>query len=126
MSIESTNEKGIYNIKKLDNDGRNYSTWSIRCKMVLLVLNVWDVVDPSPNSSTRPTSSPGKSGDSDPVAEWDKKNGKALSVITLSVDDTPIHLVKTKEFARDAWKALSDGYNGIGAQDPSIIMSQLH
>src|SRR6266446_3120464 len=126
MSIELMSEKGIYNIKKLDNDGHNYSTWSICCKMVLLVLNIWDVVDPSPNSSTHPTSSPGKSSDPDPIAEWDKKNGKALSVITLLVDDTLIHLVKTKEFTCDAWKALSDSYNGISAQDTLIIMSRLH
>jgi len=59
MSSESTTDisKSLHNIKKLENDGRNYSTWAIRCRMVLIGLDLWDVVNLAAQTSTRPTPS---------------------------------------------------------------------
>ncbi len=112
MSTESTSNK--YHIKKLDNNGLNYSTWAIHCQMVLKSLDLWDVVDPNVPTSTPPSlpSSSGKPPSSDPSipanVKWNKKNKKVLTVIGLSVEDTPIHIVKGKRSARDAWKALAE------------------
>ncbi len=112
MSTESTSNK--YHIKKLDNDGLNYLTWAIHCQMVLESLDLWDIVDPDVPTSTPPSlpSSSGKPPSSDPSipanVEWNKKNKKALTIIGLSVEDMPIHIVKGKHSARDAWKALAE------------------
>src|SRR5260370_31830973 len=102
--------------------------------MVLEALDLWDVVDPNPPIPTPPappaSSSPGKAPSTlppDPVtAEWAKKNKKALSLIGLLVEDTPIKIVKGKLTAKDAWKALAEQYNGVGALDALILMSCLH
>jgi len=60
MSSDTTtdNVKSLHNIKKLENDGRNYPTWAIRCRMVLIGLDLWDVVNPAAQTSTRPTPTP--------------------------------------------------------------------
>ena len=144
MSTDTTNDnvKSLHNIKKLDNDGRNYPTWAIRCRMILVGLDLWDVVNPAAQTSTRPTppttSASGKTTSTsaptpaasasvpDPVAEWDRKNSKALAQISLTIDDTPLHIVDGKDTAKDAWQGLADRYNGIGAQDASILTSRLH
>jgi len=116
MSTEATRDKGAYNIKKLDNEGLNYSSWATHCEMVLEALDLWDVVDPNTPIPTPPappaSSSPGKAPSTlppDPVtAEWAKKNKKALSLISLLVEDTPIKIVKGKLTAKGAWKALAE------------------
>src|SRR5260370_38745134 len=38
----------------------------------------------------------------------------------------PIHIVKGKRSARDAWKALAERYTGVGALDALMLMSHLH
>src|SRR5258708_7555596 len=132
MSTETTSDK--YHIKKLDNEGHNYSVWVIRCQTVLKALDIWSVVDPEltlpiptipPSSSTSgksPTAEP-----SDPAdAEWHKKNKKACTVILLSIEDTPIQIVKEKCLAKDIWKKLTECSTGIGAHNASILMSYLH
>src|SRR5258708_31296476 len=130
MSTESTSNK--YHIKKLDNNGLNYSTWAIHCQMVLKSLDLWDVVDPNVPTSTPPSlpSSSGKPPSSDPSipanVKWNKKNKKVLTVIGLSVEDMPIHIVKGKRSARDAWKALAERYTSVSALDASMLMSRLH
>ena len=133
MSTESSsNDK--YQVKKLDNQGLNYSTWAVRCQSVLEDLNVWSVVNPTLSTSTPPappsTSLSGKlpsSEPSDPAeAEWHKKNSKVQTVIFLSIEDTPIQIVKMKCLARDIWKTLADQYTGVGALDALILMSCLH
>ena len=132
MSTETTSDK--YHIKKLDNEGHNYSTWAVRCQTVLEDLNIWSVVDPELTATTPPVPPPsstsGKSPytePSDPAdAEWHKKNKKARTVILLSIEDTPIQIVKEKRLAKDIWKKLAERYTGVGAHDASILMSRLH
>src|SRR5258708_28962665 len=134
----SDNTKSLYNFKKLNNEGHNYSTWAIHCRMVLVGLGIWDVVNPASPSSVCPTpipipSSPSSSAKPqssnptpDPIAEWDRKNDHTLSQIFLSVDNTPLWIVNGKSTAREAWQALTNRYYGIGALDASILSSHLH
>src|SRR5258708_5325829 len=134
----SDNTKSLYNFKKLNNEGHNYSTWAIHCQMVLVGLGIWDVVNPASPSSVRPTpipipsspSSSAKPQSSDPtpnpIAKWDRKNDHALSQIFLSVNDTPLQTINGKSTVREAWQALTDCYYGIGALDASILSSRLH
>src|SRR5258707_7874460 len=132
MSTKTMSDK--YHIKKLDNEGHNYSTWAVRCQMVLEDLNIWSIVNPQltlPIPTIPPSSSTsGKSPSAEPSdpanAEWHKKNKKARTVILLSIEDTPIQIVKGKCLAKDIWKKLAEHYTGIGAHNVSILMSRLH
>src|SRR5260370_33387808 len=59
MSSQSTENNPKTNaFKKLDNDGRNYSIWAPRCRMVLQGLELWAVVNPTAPTSVRPTTHP--------------------------------------------------------------------
>src|SRR5258708_10586361 len=109
-----------YLIKPLDNSGKNYQTWLMRMELILQGRDVWDVIDPSTEGVPRPTT-PGQQLD-----DWVQKDKKALTQIKCYVSDTALLSLRTKVTARDAWKALSDRYNGVGAQDASIITSKLH
>src|SRR5260221_1671401 len=132
MSTETTSNK--YHIKKLDNEGHNYSTWAVHCQTVLEDLDIWSVVNPELTATTPPipppSSTSGKSPSTEPSnpanAEWHKKNKKAHTVILLFIEDTPIQIVKEKHLAKDIWKKLSECYTGVGAHDVSILMSHLH
>ena len=132
MSTETTSNK--YHIKRLDNEGHNYSTWSVHCQTVHEDLNIWCVIgleltSPIP-SIPPPSSTSGKSPSAEPSdpadAEWQKKNKKAQTVILLLVEDTPIQIIKEKHLAKDIWKKLTECYTGVGAHDASILMSHLH
>ncbi len=133
MSTELTSE----NIKQLDNEGRNYSPWAIRCRLVLLGLDLWDIVNPAVETSNRPTPRPSSPSSSrkpptasasatDPVAEWDRKNARALCYISLPVDDTPLRAIYGKDTAKEAWQASADRYIDVGVQDAFILSSRLH
>src|SRR5260221_8765705 len=132
MSTKTTSNK--YHIKKLDNEGHNYSTWAICCQTVLEDLDIWSVIDPelplpAPSIPT-PSSTSGKSPSAEPSnpadTGWHKKNKKACTVILLSIEDTPIQIVKEKCLAKDIWKKLTECYTGVGAHNASILMSCLH
>src|SRR5260370_35486435 len=128
--------------KKLDNNGHNYySMWALRCQMVLQGLELWDIINPAAQSSTWLTpagpTAPAPMGTSSasatvsipastPEINWDRKNSKALSQLSTCIDNTPLHLISVKTTARDAWQALADHYNGIGALDASILLAHLH
>src|SRR5258707_12611047 len=102
MSTETTSDK--YHIKKLNNEGHNYSTWAVCCQTVLEDLDIWSVINPEltlPIPTIPPSSSTsGKSPSAEPSdpanTEWHKKNKKACTVILLLIEDTPIQIVKEK------------------------------
>ncbi len=141
----SDTTKSLYHIKKLSNEGNNYALWSSRCRIILKQLKVWDVVNPSAPTSTRPTPSaptpsstplppakpatPGQMAPlpaADPIAEWDEKNTRAYTNISLTLEDTPFHLIMDESSVRDAWVALAKHYCGIGAHDTSVLKYHLH
>src|SRR5260370_39717572 len=145
MSSQSTeNDPKTNTFKRLDNDGRNFPIWAPRCHMVLQGLKLWIIIDPTALTSVHPTTPPAPSlvptpvpapatSTSDKLApasgsipsptptsrlnptEWDRKNTRALSLLSTSINDTPFHLISTKTTARDVWKVLSDCYNGLRA-----------
>ena len=107
MTTKSMSNK--YHIKKLDNEGLNYLTWAVCCQLVLEDLNIWSIVNPNVSTSTPPA--PPSTEPSDPSkAEWHKKNSKVWSVIFLSIEDTPIQIIKTQHLAKDIWKTLTERY----------------
>src|SRR5258708_36902240 len=118
MSISTDGNR--YPIKPLDDSGKNYHAWSMRMELMLQGVDVWDVVDPSTEGVPRPTT-PGQQLD-----DWVQRDKKALTQIKCYVSNTALLSLHNKVTAHDAWKALSDHYNGVRAQDMSIITSKLH
>ncbi len=137
--------KSLYHIKKLSNEGNNYALWSHHCHIILKQLKVWDVVDPlaptsmhptpsvpTPISTSLPPAEPATSGTmapistANPITEWDEKNMRAYTNISLTLEDTPFHLIMDETSARDAWVALAKCYCGIGAHDASVLKYHLH
>src|SRR5260370_34949878 len=51
---------------------------------------------------------------------------KALSLISTSIDDTSLHLIRVKSTTRDAWTTLLNRYNGLRTLDPSNLSTHLH
>ncbi len=92
----------------------------MRMELILQGGDVWDVVDPSTEGVPRPTT-PGQQLD-----DWVWRDKKALTQIKCYISDATLLSLCNKVTTHDAWKALSDRYNGVGAQDASIITSKLH
>src|SRR5258708_451058 len=89
-------------------------------ELILRGEHVWDVVDPSSLGVPKPP-------DNDPKLEdWLKRNMKAMIQIKCYISDMALLSLQEITHTRDAWTALSDHYNGVGAQDTSIITSRLH
>ena len=92
----------------------------MRMGLILQGRDVWDVIDPSTEGVPKLTT-PGQQLD-----DWVWKDKKALTQIKCYVSDTALLSLQNKVNSCDAWKALSDHYNGVGAQDASIITLKLH
>jgi len=118
MSISTDGNR--YPIKPLDDSGKNYQTWLMRMELILQGRDVWDVIDPSTEGVPRPTT-PGQQLD-----DWVQRDKKALTQIKCYVSNTALLSLCNKVTTHDAWKALSDHYDGVRAQDASIITSKLH
>ena len=109
-----------YLIKLLEDGGKNFQTWVMQMELILQTSNVWDVVDPSP-SGTPMLTTPGQQLDN-----WSKNDKKVLIQIKCLISNTAILSLKGKTHAWEAWITLSECYNGIRAQDATIISSKLH
>ena len=92
----------------------------MQMELILQASDAWDVVDPSPLGTPMPTTL------GQQLNDWSKKDKKALIQIKCLISDTAILSLKDKTHAQEAWIALLEHYNGIGAQDATIISSKLH
>ena len=91
----------------------NYRTWKFSMRMVLMAKDLWGVVDGSEVKS--------ESGD----ADWEKKNQKALSYISLSLTPIEQHHVLDCTTAKAAWDILEKLYEGKGRNRKFLLMEQL-
>ena len=83
----------------------------MRMELILQGRDVWDVIDPSTEGVPRPTT-PGQQLD-----DWVQRDKKALTQIKCYVSDTALLSLCNKVTACNTWKALSDHYNSVRAQD---------
>jgi hypothetical protein len=93
----------------------NYRTWKYSMKMVLLVKDLWDVVD---GTEVKP------SGDKE-AAAWTKKSQKALAYISLSLSSTEQQNILECTTAKEAWDVLEKLYEGKGRNRKWLLMEQL-
>lgn len=83
--------------------GKNYATWKLQCRMVLLKEGLWNIVDgternPDPKSSET---------DKD---KFQTRVDKALAIIVLSVDPSQLYLLGEPSDPVVVWKKLSDQF----------------
>ena len=73
-----------YPIKPLDDNGKNYQTWSMQMRLILQGGDVWEVIDPSSEGIPKPTT-PGQQLD-----DWVQRDKKPLTQIKCYVSDTAL------------------------------------
>ena len=87
-----SNDTSKYMITRLN--ATNYFNWRFRLEMLLKEKGVWKTID-----DERPTT---------PNDEWIKSDEKALSTISLLVDDDQIQHIRGSKSAKEAWQQLKD------------------
>jgi hypothetical protein len=90
----------------------NYRTWKFSMKMVLMSKDIWGVVD-------------GLEVKANEDKEWEKKDRKALALISLSVTQLELHNILDCTMAKSAWDILKKLYEGKGQNRKFLLMEQL-
>src|SRR5947207_12918765 len=93
----------------------NYRTWKYSMKMVLMVKDLWEIVD---GTEVKPD-------DAKEAAAWTKKSQKALAHISLSLSATQQHHILDCTTAKEAWDILQKLYEGKGRNRKFLLMEQL-
>ncbi|XP_018402095.1 PREDICTED: uncharacterized protein LOC108779224 [Cyphomyrmex costatus] len=83
----------------------NYFTWKYKMELLLIKENLWSVL-----SETKPKCQDGTNSNIGIVTDWQRRDDQARSVIGLLVEDSQLHLIRTKMSARDTWTALKEYY----------------
>lgn len=79
-------------------NGSNYNTWSTRIKYYLVGQDLWSIV--GGKETTPPT-------DKEEMKEWEVKAGKAMYVLSLTVEDEFLYRIKDSVNPKEAWDTLA-------------------
>ena len=102
-------------IEKLSSS--NYYTWKFHVKMLLIERDLWDIVDgtDAKPSSTGSTSESSKKTETDEdLQRWMKKDKKAISTISQTINDAELVHVRNAESSHAAWEKLEKVYQDKG------------
>ncbi|OMO68008.1 Zinc finger, CCHC-type [Corchorus capsularis] len=83
-------------IEKLN--GSNYNTWSTRIQFYLLGQDLWEVV--GGHSTTPPT-------EVEALRQWEIKAGKALYVLSVTIEEGLLYRIKDANAPKEAWDTLA-------------------
>jgi len=117
-SVKSAGTSRLYDVPSLEDDGTNYQMWKFRVRMVLGVRGLWKVVtgdEAQPDEVTHPVEH----------EDWLSRDREALAQITLTLKDEPLSGVLYTTTSADAWKKLSERYEGKGKQSIAYLISEL-
>jgi gag-polypeptide of LTR copia-type/Zinc knuckle len=112
MSVEKDPKVG--SVAPLEGSA-NYRTWKYSMKMVLMVKDLWEVVD-----GTEP-----KPSDEKEALAWKKKSQKALAHISLSLAPVEQQHILDCTTGKSAWDTLQKLYEGKGRNRKFLLMEQL-
>lgn len=85
----------------------NYIIWSIRLQALLIKEELYDPIEKDSISNTNTT-----------------KNRKALAIIKLLCDDSPLLYIRDENSAKKAWETLRDIYNPKGFTTEYLILKE--
>jgi hypothetical protein len=116
----------LFEVSKLDSDGGNYLTWKLRLELVL------DARGLSKYISEFPPSEPSASADAatrtthkTTMTTWNAGNQSARLQIIQTINDDVLMSVIEKTLAKDLWEALSERFDGAGAQSAALLMGRV-
>ena len=117
-SVKSAGTSRLYDVPSLKDDGTNFQMWKFCVWMVLGVRGLWKVVtgdEAKPDEVTHPAEH----------EDWLSKDREALAQITLTLKDEPLSGVLYTTTSAEAWKKLSEHYEGKGKQSIAYLISEL-
>jgi len=85
-------------------DGRNYCTWKVQIRMLLMNLNLWSIVE---GTTTAPV---GEDATAAAVSTFNARLGKALSTVVLSISPSLLYLIGDPVDPVKVWKTLEGHY----------------
>ena len=117
-SVKSMGTSHLYDVPSLEDDGTNFQMWKFRVRMILGVRGLWKIVtgdEAQPDEATHPAEN----------EDWLSKDREALAQITLTLKDEPLSGVLYTTTSAEAWKKLSERYEGKGKQSIAYLISEL-
>ena len=117
-SVKSAGTSRLYDVPSLEDDGTNYQMWKFHVCMVLGVRGLWKVIT-GDEAQLDEVTHPAKHED------WLSRDREALAQITLTLKDEPLSGVLYTMTSADAWKKLSERYEGKGKQSIAYLISEL-
>jgi len=84
--------------------GKDWTFWKEQMKSVFMLEGLWEIVD---GTLPEPAEQEGNEADR---AQWARKDGRALAMLKLLLDNSQLVIVLGCDTAQDAWQALVDRY----------------
>ncbi|KAI5645600.1 gag-polypeptide of LTR copia-type domain-containing protein [Phthorimaea operculella] len=113
----SGNGAGAFTIEKLRGSS-NYVSWKFSVKMVLIMENLWEYVEPL-ESDNDDTNQGQRTVDT-------AKDQRALARICLSIEPSLYQYVREAKSAQDAWNKLAAIFEDRGLYRRVLLLRQLH
>ncbi|KAI5646208.1 gag-polypeptide of LTR copia-type domain-containing protein [Phthorimaea operculella] len=113
----SGNGAGAFTIEKLRGSS-NYVSWKFSVKMVLIMENLWEYVEP-PETENDDTNQGQRTVDT-------AKDQRALARICLSIEPSLYQYVREAKSAQDAWNKLAAIFEDRGLYRRVLLLRQLH
>ena len=117
-AVKSAGSSHLYNVPSLENNGTNFQMWKFHVQMVLGIQGIWNIVSGDKaqlDEMTHPIES----------EEWCLKDQEAHTQITLTLKDEPLSGVLYMTTSAEAWRKLSEHYEGKGKQSIAYLISKL-
>ncbi|CAH9133317.1 unnamed protein product, partial [Cuscuta epithymum] len=86
----------VSGVEKLNNS--NYNTWSVRMQFYLLGQDLWDIIS---NDNTSPPTN------AEELRKWKIKAGKAMYVLSVTIEDELLQHIKDAKTPKEAWDTLA-------------------
>ena len=109
----------------------NYNSWRFRLVCILKEKDLLTVVTEVPPGQATPAAgvssdAPGKAPTVSPeLAEFRVKDNQAFTIITLNIKDSQIPHIQRCQTAKEAWDALREVHQGIGANGWTVLKQRL-
>ena len=101
-------------LEKLNDN--NYNAWSMRVQFYLMGEDLWDIVGGS--NTTPPTNL-------EELKKWKVKAGKAMYMLSITIQDNMLYLIKDAKTPKDAWDILAAIFARTNDAQPQQFKNEL-
>ena len=104
-------------------NGKNYQIWKFQIRSILRSHGVLCIVE---GKKTRSVEDPAKKDDSigEKIMAWEKEDGKAMSIITSTMDNDQVENVITCNSAKEVWDKLSSLHEQKSESSKIVLMQR--